>query len=233
MNAQQILVVEDDIYFATIISKYLEKQGYAVHHESDGDNAARRIIDEQPDAVILDGILPGKDGFEICRSVRPAYDGPILMLTSRDENYDQILGLELGADDYLIKPVEPRVVVAHLKAHLRRNTAPAQLHQDTGQCRYGGFHINHHTRRVTLNNHEVELTDAEFDLLWLLASHAGTVLSRDAIFEQQRGIDYNGTDRSIDMRISRLRTKLDDDGKHPRRIKSVRGKGYLFTVDAW
>lgn len=233
MSAQRILLVEDDHYFASILQQYLEKQGYQVIIEPNGIHAVRRITSEQPDAVLLDGILPGMDGFEVCREVRANYAGPIIMLTSRDDNYDQILGLELGADDYLVKPVEPRLVLAHLKAQLRRSNLPQAIADDSQVCLYGQLQINQRTRRVVLCGQEIELTDAEFELLWLLASHAGTILSRDDIFNHQRGIDYNGLDRSIDMRISRLRSKLGDEGGNPRRIKSVRGKGYLFTTDAW
>lgn len=230
----RILLVEDDERLAELTAEYLTRNDLEVAIEGRGDTAEHRIIAEQPDLVILDVMLPGKDGFEVCRAVRPAYRGVILMLTARDEDFDQILGLEMGADDYIAKPVQPRVLLARIKALLRRlpgngEAAPASVEEKV----FGHFRISQATRTASLAGQAIDLTTAEFDLLWLLASHAGSVLSRDDLLQELRGIGFDGLDRSIDARISRLRKKLNDDPDNPTRIKTVRGKGYLFSKHDW
>lgn len=232
-DAKRILLVEDDEIAVKTLGRYLEKQGFLVEHEARGDRAVERILGMQPDAVVLDGLLPGKDGFEVCREVRDRYRGPILMLTSRDEDLDQVLGLELGADDYILKPAEPRVVLARIKACLRRAGHSSAHPSDPDEFAFGRFRINRASRSVQLDGREIPFTTAEFDLLWLLASHAGTILSRDDIQSRLRGIEYDGLDRSIDMRISRLRKRLGDDPDSPARIRTVRAKGYLFSPTDW
>lgn len=228
----RILLVEDDERLAELTAEYLSRNELTVSIEPRGDIAENRIVTEQPDLVILDVMLPGKDGFEVCRAVRQAYRGVILMLTARDEDFDQILGLELGADDYIAKPVQPRVLLARIKALLRR--LPSTNDTDDLESKvFGQFRISQATRTAILNNQTIDLTTAEFDLLWLLASHAGNVLSRDDLLQELRGIGFDGLDRSIDARISRLRKKLNDDPENPTRIKTVRGKGYLFSKHDW
>ena len=231
----RILLIEDDQRLANLTAEYLRKNDFEVGIEERGDTAESRILNENPDLVILDIMLPGKDGFEVCRSVRSRYKGVILMLTARDEDLDQILGLELGADDYIAKPVQPRLLLARIKALLRR--APTTQDNDSenpdGELSFGSFRISQATRSTHLGGESIELTTAEFDLLWLLASHAGSVLSRDDLLQQLRGIGFDGLDRSIDARISRLRRKLGDDPENPTRIKTVRGKGYLFSKHDW
>jgi two-component system OmpR family response regulator/two-component system response regulator RstA len=202
--------------------------------EPRGDTAEARILAEQPDLVMLDVMLPGKDGFEVCRAVRANYRGVILMLTARDEDFDQILGLEMGADDYIAKPVQPRVLLARIKALLRRRpTASDDTPMENEAMAFGQFKISQSTRTASLGTETIDLTTAEFDLLWLLASHAGNVLSRDDLLQELRGIGFDGLDRSIDARISRLRKKLNDDPENPTRIKTVRSKGYLFSKHDW
>ncbi len=229
----RILLVEDDERLAGLTAEYLSRNDLEVSIEPRGDTAEARILAEQPDLVILDVMLPGKDGFEVCRSVRQQYRGVILMLTARDEDFDQILGLELGADDYIAKPVQPRVLLARIKALLRRLPNAAEDTNDSDSQVFGQFRISQATRTATLNGQSIDLTTAEFDLLWLLASHAGNVLSRDDLLQELRGIGFDGLDRSIDARISRLRKKLNDDPENPTRIKTVRGKGYLFSKHDW
>ncbi|WP_306604404.1 winged helix-turn-helix domain-containing protein [Azonexus sp.] len=231
----RILLVEDDERLAELTAEYLSRNDLTVSIEPRGDAAEARILSEQPDLVILDVMLPGKDGFEVCRAVRQQYRGVILMLTARDEDFDQILGLELGADDYIAKPVQPRVLLARIKALLRRlPTAGDNPDSTDNECQvFGQFRISQATRTATLNSHPIDLTTAEFDLLWLLATHAGNVLSRDDLLQELRGIGFDGLDRSIDARISRLRKKLNDDPENPTRIKTVRGKGYLFSKHDW
>ncbi|MEN0105775.1 MAG: response regulator [Pseudomonas sp.] len=233
-EAWQILIVEDDERLAELTREYLESNGLKVAIESDGAQAAARILREQPDLVVLDLMLPGEDGLSICRKVRPSYHGPILMLTARSDDMDQVLGLEMGADDYVCKPVRPRVLLARIRALLRRSEGGGEPVPVDNQRRleYGVLVIDSAMREAWLREQSIELTSAEFDLLWLLASNAGRILSREEIFTALRGIEYDGLDRSIDVRISRIRPKIGDDPMHPRLIKTVRSKGYLFVAEA-
>ncbi|WP_421681912.1 response regulator [Stutzerimonas urumqiensis] len=230
----KILIVEDDRRLAELTREYLEGNGFAVSIEADGARAVERIVGEQPDLVVLDLMLPGLDGLSVCREVRGRYDGPILMLTARADDMDQVLGLEMGADDYVCKPVRPRVLLARVRALLRRreaNDAPAMA-ADGKRLTFGPLTIDSALREAWLRGDGIELTSAEFDLLWLLTSNAGRTLSREEIFGELRGIEYDGQDRSIDVRISRIRPKIGDDPEHPRLIKTIRGKGYLFVAEA-
>ena len=235
----RILLVEDDERLADLTAEYLRKNDFEVTIEGRGDTAEARIINDDPELVILDIMLPGKDGFEVCRAVRSKYKGVILMLTARDEDLDQILGLELGADDYIAKPVQPRLLLARIKALLRRAPNASGASEDSAESNesaelsFGNFSISQATRSTHLGDETIDLTTAEFDLLWLLARHAGSILSRDDLLQELRGIGFDGLDRSIDARISRLRRKLGDDPENPTRIKTVRGKGYLFSKHDW
>ncbi|MDV6319700.1 response regulator [Chromohalobacter sp. HP20-39] len=226
-----VLIIEDDERLAHLTREYLEANEFQVDLEYDGARAVERILDEQPDMVILDLMLPGEDGLSICRRVRGQYAGPILMLTARTDDMDQVLGLEMGADDYVPKPVQPRVLLARMRALLRRADA---LDAASGATRlnFGDLLIDSATREAWLNDERIDLTSAEFDLLWLLADNAGHVLTREEIFSQLRGIKYDGQDRSIDVRVSRIRPKIGDDPNQPHRIKTVRSKGYLFVKDS-
>ncbi len=226
----KVLIVEDDERLATLTQDYLRKNGLDVAIETDGNRAIRRIISEQPDIVVLDVMLPGSDGLTVCREVRSQYHNPILMLTARTDDMDQVLGLEMGADDYVAKPVQPRVLLARLRALLRRSDV-APTDDVEQRLEFGDLVIDNGGRSVTLNDKLVDFTSAEYDLLWLLASNAGRILSREDIFERLRGIEYDGQDRSIDVRISRIRPKIGDDPENPKRIKTVRSKGYLFVKE--
>lgn len=230
----RVLIVEDDERLASLTQEYLSANGLAVSIVGDGITAIQRIRDENPDLVVLDLMLPGADGLAVCREVRAAYRNPILMLTARTDDMDQVLGLELGADDYVAKPVKPRVLLARIRALLRRadGDTDAAASGDQRRLEFGDLVIDDASRAVLLAGDAVELTSAEYDLLWLLASNAGKILSREEIFERLRGIPYDGQDRSIDVRISRIRPKIGDDPDNPRRIKTVRSKGYLFVRDA-
>ena len=227
----RILIVEDDERLATLTQDYLRRNGLDVAIETDGTRAIRRIISEQPDLVVLDVMLPGSDGLTVCREVRPHYSQPILMLTARTEDMDQVLGLEMGADDYVAKPVQPRVLLARIRALLRRSESTPS-HESPQRLEFGELVIDNGGRSVMLGERLVDFTSAEYDLLWLLASNAGRILSREDIFERLRGIEYDGQDRSIDVRISRIRPKIGDDPENPKRIKTVRSKGYLFVKDS-
>lgn len=225
----QVLIVEDDQRLADLTCEYLQANGFEVAVEGDGAKAAQRIIDEQPDLVILDLMLPGEDGLSICRKVRPRYAGVILMLTARSDDLDQVQGLDQGADDYVVKPVRPRLLLARINALLRRSDAPSSEHQ---ALVFGPLRVDNTLREAWLRGASIELTSAEFDLLWLLVSNAGRVLSREEIFTSLRGVGYDGQDRSIDVRISRIRPKIGDDPIHPKMIKTLRSKGYLFVAEA-
>lgn len=232
----RIMIVEDDERLAQLSKDYLENNGMHVVVINDGVEAINRITSEKPDLVVLDLMLPGADGLEVCREVRPDFQNPILMLTARTDDVDQVLGLEMGADDYVAKPVRPRVLLARIRALLRRQEqSPSggdegSLHAND-RLTFGDLAIDNGAREVRLNSELVDLTSAEYDLLWLLASNAGKILTREEIFERLRGIEYDGQDRSIDVRVSRIRPKVGDDPMNPRRIKTVRSKGYLFVKD--
>ena len=231
---QRIVVVEDDHRLASLISDYLRKNEFEVISESSGEHAVERICELQPDLVVLDVMLPGKDGFDICRELRGmGYSVPILILTAREEDFDKVLGLELGADDYLTKPVEPRVLLAHIKAILRRVTVLEKALSGETALHFGKLKINRDLREVRLDNVAIDLTSGEFDLLWLLAKNAGRILSRVEILRVLRSLDYDGMDRSVDNRVYRLRKKLGDINSPTQRIKSVRALGYVFSPVGW
>lgn len=227
-----ILIVEDDLRLAQLTCEYLTGHGFTVSLENDGARAVQRILKEQPDLVVLDLMLPGEDGFSICRRVRNDYKGPILMLTARTDDQDQVQGLEEGADDYVCKPVKPSILLARIKALLRRIESHESSQAVPELLRFGKLCIDNARRSAFIGEQLIDLTGAEFDLLWLLAVNAGTPLSREAIFNQLRGIEYDGVDRSIDVRISRIRPRIGDVGEQPRVIKTIRNKGYLFVSEA-
>jgi DNA-binding response OmpR family regulator len=228
-----ILLVEDDRRLAGLTAEYFEQNGFSVAVESHGDEVLARFARVRPSIVLLDLMLPGTDGLTLCRKLREIFDGPILMFTARDSDIDQVIGLEAGADDYVTKPVDPIVLLARTRALLRRIRAQAKPAAAGNDIVLGGLHINRAAQKVVLGDEQVLLTTHEFELLVLLAQHAGTVLSRDDISHSLRGIEYDGLDRSIDARISKLRRKLGDSATEPVRIKTIWGKGYLLVPDAW
>jgi two-component system response regulator RstA len=226
----KILLVDDDVELTDLIAKFLRNNGFTVGIEHSGDEAIGRIEQEKPSLVVLDLMLPGKDGLTICKEVRDEYMGPIIMLTALDDDIDEVTGLEVGADDYLAKPIKPRVLLAHIRAQLRRQSMLAQR-EDSSTTLYneGRMCIEADKRRVLIDGSEVNLTSAEYDLLWLLAQSAGAIVSRDDLHMQIFRLEYDGVDRSIDLRVSRLRKKLGDDPKDPSIIKTVRNVGYLLA----
>jgi len=244
----RILLAEDDQKLGDQIQRFLEKYGYQVERAMDGRQAIEQIKMQQPDIVILDLMLPKADGFQVCRELRADYAGQILMLTASEDDMDQVVGLELGADGYLIKPIHPRVLLAHLRL-LERQRHPvvtadtdaldsadhseAAALEQTKWLTFGQLQIHPIQRYVALANETVLLTPAEFDVLLLLAKHAEQVVSRDEILKTLRGIEYDGFDRSVDVKVSALRKKLMDNLSQPRKIITVRAKGYLFVPDAW
>lgn len=233
-NAQgkRIVLVEDDAKLAQLTSQYLEKNGFQVVVEHDGANALAVIAQQQPDIVLLDLMLPHVDGFSLCRALRADFKGGILFLTASQDDMDHVAGLELGADDYIIKPVHPRVLLARLRSllrHLDERSSAASANSAEKCLAFNDLEINAVLRQVSFQNAELPITSAEFDLLWLLATHAEQTLSRDQILKNLRGVEYDGTDRSIDVKIASLRRKLSDLSAQPCRIITVRNKGYLFA----
>ena len=229
-----ILLIEDDARLAELTATYLEQNGLRVSVEERGDRAVERFTREKPRLVLLDLLLPGKDGLSICRELRRVHDVPILILTARDTDLDHVIGLEAGADDYVMKPVDPMVLLARVRALMRRAERGITVAGDRKpDLMLGALRISESSREVWLRGQLVSLTTQEFELLSLLAHRAGELVSRDEVFRSMRGIDYDGLDRSIDGRVSKLRRKLGDDAAAPTRIKTVWGKGYLLVPDAW
>ncbi|TLX48169.1 DNA-binding response regulator [Pseudoalteromonas phenolica] len=226
----KVILVEDDVRLATLTAQFLKANGFEVEMIHDGADAAKQIIAMQPDIVILDIMLPNQDGFSICRAIKDEYSGPVLFLSAKDSDFDQVKGLEIGADDYVIKPVEPFVLLARLNALLRRCQTKTK---NKDSLSLGKLQIDKADRRVYLDSEEVELTSYEFDLLWALASNAGETQSREFIYKHVVGREYDGLDRSVDVRISRLRKKLGDNLEQPFRLITVWGKGYLCSKSAW
>ena len=232
----RVLFVEDDLEIGQLISSWLGRHDIEVMLETRGDRALARVEAEQPDLVLLDIMLPGQDGLSLCRDLRPRFGGPIVMLTSLDSDMNQILSLELGANDYILKTTPPPVLLARLRVQFRQHgqsqqaVAPAAPPQ---RLQFGRLQIDGPGRDVRLDGDSIPLSTADFDLLWELACHAGQILGRETLFRSLRGRDYDGQDRSMDVAISRLRRKLGDNPDNPTRIKTVRQKGYLFVPHAW
>ena len=226
MSLGRLLLVEDDERLADLLGTYLEQAGFFVDREDNGLRASRRIVIEQPDAVLLDVGLPGIDGLEVCRRVREDYSGVILMLTARGDELDQVLGLELGADAYVTKPTSPRVLVARLKALLRRAQGEWGERE---RLEVGSLTIDRSAHQAWLDEKPMNLSTREFELLWLLALKTGKVISREAIQDAlEQEIEVGG--RAVDMMISRLRQRLGDDPQQPTWIRTIRGRGYLFQA---
>ncbi len=222
----RILMIEDDEQLSSMTADYLSGFGMRLAIAPTADEGRKLLASENFDALLLDVMLPDGDGFEICREVRARSDIPILMLTARGEDTDRIVGLELGADDYLPKPFNPRELIARLRAIMRRRTGPAP---HTALLRFGNLVIDRDARTLHIDGNERTLTGYQFDLLLALAEHAGRVMSRETLMDKVRGEELDAFDRSIDVHISRIRAAIEDDPKHPRRIITIRGSGYMFT----
>lgn len=233
LKAPHVLLVEDDESLATWIADYLTSQGYELSLATNGIDAVTLIQEDQPDLVLLDVNLPGKDGFDVCREVRAFYHHPILIMTARLEETDEVLGLEMGADDYITKPVRPRALLARIKGLLKRDqqVLTTNVAQDQ-KIRLGSLLLDAGARTTLLHNQPISISSNEFDVLWYLASQAGSIVSREQLLKEIRGIEYDGFDRSMDVLVSRIRKKLGS-AEHPDRIKTVWGKGYLLVTDAW
>ncbi|WP_084649401.1 response regulator transcription factor [Saccharospirillum impatiens] len=221
----RLALVEDDVALSDLTRQYLTREGFEVLTVADGLQAPERIQAWNPDLVILDIMLPGQDGLEVCRQIQRFYQGPILFLTARGESLDEILGLELGADDYLTKPVEPRVLLARIKAHLRRSRRINDRPGAGDGALLDWLNVDKRNLKVTCQGRDVELTQPEFNLLCLLYDQPGVIHSRDDIMQSLRGIEYDGVSRTVDILVSGIRQKLGLENA----IRTVRGKGYLLV----
>ncbi len=220
-KSQTVLVVEDEASIASFVSLYLKNAGYAVRTASTGTDALSQVQANDIALVVLDLMLPDIDGIEVCRRIRKTSDMPILMLTARDEDVDKIIGLEVGADDYLTKPFNPRELVARVKSILRR-AAPERRERESAQIRHGDLHVDAGRREVRVGDQEIQLAPKEFDLLWELLDHRGLVLTRDQLLERVWGYTFAGDTRTVDVHVRQLRRKLGDASP----IVTVWGVGY-------
>jgi two-component system OmpR family response regulator/two-component system response regulator RstA len=230
---KQVLLVEDDERLSKLICQYLTEHNFVVHRLASGKNLLQYIQTSPPDIVLLDVMLPGENGFTLCHKIRPYFSGPLLFMTAKNDDFDQIFGLEIGADDYIIKPVEPRVLLARINALLRRSRDQVLEKESLQKLQFGQLVIDQSTRSAHLKGADVLLTSHEFDMLWKLAENPSTLVDRTTLYRDVIGREYDGLDRSADVRISRLRKKLQDNSQHPYRIKTIWGKGFFFVADAW
>ncbi|EEG78728.1 response regulator transcription factor [Dethiobacter alkaliphilus] len=228
MSEGLILIVDDEEHIRELVRLYLEKEGFTVALAADGEEAVQKAKSTTPQLIILDLMLPKLDGWDVCREVRKFSEVPIIMLTAKGEEFDKVLGLELGADDYLTKPFSPRELVARVKAILRRAT-PEEQTDTEDVLTFPGLAINHSSREVHVDDREVTLTPKEFDLLWFLATHPGKVFTREQLLTAVWGYDYYGDLRTVDTHIKRLREKVERDGNTPH-VKTIWGVGYKFEV---
>jgi DNA-binding response OmpR family regulator len=222
--SNSILIIDDDAKLNALLTDYLKKYSFSVKAVTHPQAGLRSIKENEPDLVILDIMLPDMDGFEVCREIRKQFSIPVIMLTARGEVTDRIVGLELGADDYLPKPFEPRELVARIQAVLRRG------HQQTQReiRKFGSLAVDFGKHTIAVDGEPVELTTAEFEILALFIERSGKLLDRNYILDHVRGIEWEAFDRSVDVLVSRLRQKLKDDPKNPRFIKTIWGSGYMF-----
>jgi two-component system phosphate regulon response regulator OmpR len=223
----RILVVDDDADLRLLLSDYLRREGYEVSAVEDGAAMHAWLAQETADLLILDLMLPGEDGLTLARQLRKESHVPIIMLSARGDDVDRIVGLEVGADDYLAKPFNPRELLARIRAVLRRQAQPGVA--TAGLIEFGNFRMDVEARELSKDGEAVPLTSREFDLLQVLAEHPNRVLDRDRLLDLLKGYERSPFDRSIDVQVARLRAKIEPDTKHPRYIRTVWGKGYLFT----
>lgn len=226
----RILIVDDDVRLGALLERLLKPEGFQVVVVTDGLQGARRATAEVFDLVVLDVMLPGQDGFEVLRRIRATSKVPVIMLTAKGTENDRIVGLELGADDYLSKPFNPRELLARIRAVLRRaeaavHAAPAEL------LRVGSLVMDIARREVRVRGELVPLTTTEFDLLRCFLRYPGQTLSRDALMDMLRGVGYAAYDRSIDVHVKNLRAKIESDTRHPKYIRTIWGTGYMLTAD--
>ena len=228
-SARKILVVDDDPKTVSLVKLYLESDGHKVLCAYDGVEALRLAREERPNLIVLDLMLPGMDGLQVCRTLRTESDVPVIMLTAKTTESDKLIGLDLGADDYVTKPFSPRELAARIKVVLRR-TVSESLERGPAQAAYGDLTMDFRQHSVSVAGRPVALTPTEFRLLGTLVREAGQVLSREQLIQRVLGLDFDGFDRTIDVHILNLRRKLGDDPARPRYIKTVYGAGYKFET---
>ena len=226
--AAGLLIVDDDTELLEMLKTYLESQGFAVRTATDGSSMRNAMAQYLPDLIIMDLMLPGEDGLALTRHIKSQSQIPVLMLSARGDEMDRVIGLEVGADDYMAKPFGPRELLARIRALLRRQLTPAN-NNATASITFGPFRLQIDSRSLWKHNEVVELTSAEFDLLEAFAKRPLRVLSRDVLMDLLKGYERDPYDRSIDNRVTRLRKKIEVDPAHPTFIKTVRGEGYLFN----
>ena len=227
-RVDRVLVVDDDPELRKLLSAYLTDVGYAVDLAADGEQMRRAIERAAPDVIVMDLMLPGTDGLALTREVRAASNVPILMLSARGEEIDRVVGLEVGADDYLAKPFSPRELLARLRALLRRSQPAAVVPGPKGLA-FGPFRLDTDAHRLLRNGVEVELSTADFELLKVFVERPGRVLSRDVLLDLLKGYERDPFDRTVDNRVARLRRRIEPDPANPVFIRTVRGEGYLFS----
>jgi len=230
VTQNKILLVEDDIPLANWVKEYLIEQEFQVHHVARGDIVIDALKVFNPDLVLLDVMLPGLNGIEVCRLIRENHQTPIIMLTARADEFDEVIGLESGANDYVIKPVRPRALLARIQSALRNSTIEPNKNKE---LIFGELAIYEDVKRVIYQGKEIELSTNLFAFLCYLATNAGIVVDRDSVFKALKGREYDGLDRRFDVMLSTLRKIFSDDPQKPRKFKTVWGKGYLFIADAW
>ena len=233
----RILFVEDDLELAELIGGFLRSFEFSVDVMREGTGVIEAVKENPPDMILLDIMLPGKDGLTLCRELREFYTAPVVLLTSLNSDMNQILGFEIGATDYVVKTTPPSVLLARIRAHLRAGHKATAVEDTSSSNRsslnFGKLIIDSKNRTANYHGEPLNLSTGDFDLLWELATNAGEILSRDHLLKKLRGINYDGMDRSVDVAISRLRKKLADDPDDSRKIKTIRHRGYLFATDIW
>lgn len=235
MGSEKILLIEDDACLGELQQNYLRQQGFDVLWRQHGRDVASDLMGFSPDLIVLDLCLPGIGGLDICRNVRSGYEGAILILTSSDDDFDHVACLELGADDFVSKPVNPRVLLARIRMLLRRGSGAEGVDEReySTSLRFGDLLLKRVSQEVSFGDESINLSNSEFILLWSLAARADEVVERATLFKILRGIEFDGVDRSVDTKIVSLRKKMRDSSGFSKRIITIRNKGYLFASDAW
>lgn len=230
-NKQTVLIVDDEVNICELIRLYVEKEGYHAILANDGQQAIDKFKEESPDIVLLDIMLPVKDGWQVCREIRSTSNTPIIMLTAKGETFDKVLGLELGADDYMVKPFEPKELIARMKAVLRRaeNQAAAEVPEEKELC-FDGLKINQSTYEVYLDDKKIEMPPKEFELLYYLAENTNKVFTRDQLLDEIWGYEFFGDSRTVDVHIKRIREKVEREDRNWH-LKTVWGVGYKFEAE--
>ena len=230
-NQKTVLIVDDEVNICELIRLYVEKEGYAAVIANDGQRAVEKFKSAKPDIVLLDIMLPIKDGWQVCREMRAIDNTPIIMLTAKGETFDKVLGLELGADDYIVKPFEPKELIARMKAVLRRATAQHNEEEDKEEeLRFDGLTINQATYEIYLGDKKIEMPPKEFELLYFLAKNTNKVFTRDQLLDEIWGYEFFGDSRTVDVHIKRIREKIESENRNWH-LKTVWGVGYKFEVE--